>query len=110
MAKKTKEKEPEVKVFEYGDLSVVCSCGATQVLKKGIHNGLQLVLTTREDSFIQLRCNKCEADIKLCFLEGEKPADEEPEAVLEVEEKPTEAVIEETNESVQEEDKQEQIL
>ena len=70
--------QPEVKVYEYGDLAVVCKCGRTQIIQKGIEKGLQLVLTTREDSYIQLRCDHCDSDIKLCFLEGVKPEIEEP--------------------------------
>ena len=87
---------PEVKTFDYGDLAVVCSCGRTQVITKGIEKGLQLILATREDSFIQLKCDECNADIKLCFLEGVKP---EPEVSTE-----------EPNEVIQEESKQEQSL
>ena len=85
---------PEVKTFDYGDLAVVCSCGRTQVIQKGIEKGLQLILATREDSFIQLKCDECSADIKLCFLEGVKP--EEPEVSTE-----------EPNEVIQEESKKE---
>lgn len=87
---------PQPKVFEYGDLSVVCKCGRIQTLAKGIKDGLQLVITTNENSFIQLRCDECEADIKLCFLEGEKPVEEE--------------VKETTNEHIQEESNTEQAL
>ena len=115
MVKKKKVEEPkveapatpetvEVKTFDYGDLAVVCSCGRTQIITKGIEKGLQLILTTREDSFIQLKCDECSADIKLCFLEGVKP--EEPNEITE----PIaaiETVDVEPNEVVQEEGKQE---
>jgi hypothetical protein len=88
---------PEVKTFDYGDLAVVCKCGRTQIITKGVEKGLQLVLTTREDSFIQLRCDECDADIKLCFLEGVKPVEIEVKEPI-------------VDESVQEESKQEQSL
>lgn len=101
------EVKSEVKVFEYGDLAVVCKCGRTQIIQKGIDKGLQLILTTREDSYIQLRCDECESDIRLCFLEGVKPEPEiKPVEVTE------EAVVntEKVNEVVQEESKQESSL
>jgi len=90
------------KTFEYGDLAVVCKCGRTQILQKGIQHGFQIIMSTNEASYIQLKCDSCEADMKLCFLEGEKPA--EPEVAT-----PTETQVE-VNEGVQEEDKQEQSL
>jgi hypothetical protein len=100
--KKVKEEVPGVKSWQYGDLAVVCKCGRTQIMKKGIEYGIQLVLTNREDSFVLLKCDECEAEIALRFIEGEKPAEEE--VVIE-------PVIEETvNEGVQEENKQEQSL
>lgn len=77
MGRKKKETKPEVKSFEYGDLAVVCSCGRTQILHKGMKGGVQLVLTTSEDSMIQLVCDECKADLKLRFLEGVKPEEEE---------------------------------
>ena len=94
----TAAKKPEPKVFAYGDLAIVCKCGHTTILGKGIEHGVQFTITTREDSFINLACRECGAELKLCFLEGVKP--EEP--VTESEEK--------VNEDVQEENKQEQSL
>lgn len=98
--KKTVEKVKEPKSYEYGDLAVVCSCGSVQVLQKGIQHGLQWTIIPREDSYMWLRCDKCNADLKLCFLEGEKPEEVE---------KPTEseANTPEANESIQEENKTE---
>jgi hypothetical protein len=106
---KRQKKATKPKVFEYGDLSIVCSCGATQTLEKGMQQGLQIILTTRSDSFVQLRCDKCPADIKLCFLEGVEPAKPITEAdlgYLETEEPITESV----DENVQEDGKEEQVL
>lgn len=105
MAKKKKNEgkplsDKKVKVFEYGDLVVQCSCGQQQILHKGISDGIQLVITPREDSFIQLRCDKCEASIKLCMIEGVKPDEADP---LELKESPKE---ETADESISEEDKQ----
>jgi hypothetical protein len=104
MGRKKKVKEVEVdnvKSWQYGDLAVVCKCGSTKIMKKGIEYGIQLVLVNREDSFILLKCDTCGAELGLRFLEGEKPAEVEV----------TEPIIEEiVNEGVQEEDKQEQSL
>jgi len=82
------------KIFEYGDLAIMCKCGRIQVLKEGVQHGLQFTLVPKEESFIQLRCDDCGADLKLGFLEGKKP--EEP-----VTDTP------EANENIQEENKQE---
>jgi hypothetical protein len=74
-----------------------------------MEHGLQITLTTREDSFVQLRCDKCSADIKLCFLEGikpEVPLTEEDLKYLESEEPNTEI----TDEVIQEESKEESVL
>jgi len=95
-------KAPEPKVFEWGDLIVKCKCGREQMLHKGVQHGLQLILQTREDSFIQLMCDSCGADVRLMFLEGEAP----PQPV----EVPTEESKEKTDESVQQENKEEQSL
>jgi formate dehydrogenase maturation protein FdhE len=91
------EVKPEVKSFEWGDLVIKCKCGHEQIIGKSIQHGLQLVLQTREDSFIQLECNKCNSYLKLHFIEGIMPP--EPPKTEEV-----------ANESVQEENKQEQSL
>lgn len=88
------EKLPQGKVFEYGDLAVVCKCGRTQIIHKGIQGGFNIVMTTNESSYVQLKCDSCDADMKLCFLEGEKP----------------EETIKPTDESIQEENKQEESL
>ena len=105
------ETGPQVKKFEYGDLAVVCKCGRIQIITKGVEKGLSIVLTTREDSFVQLRCDECEADIKLCFLEGVKPEEpqeiNEPIAALEVVDIEPEINSEESNEGIQEEGKEE---
>lgn len=110
------EVKAEPKVFEYGDLAVVCKCGRTQIVHKGIKHGLQVMLATREDSKLQLICDECGADITLCFIEGEKPEGEEEEklevkteADLEITENDSETVVKyrEENESIQEESKQE---
>ena len=94
------KKEPEVKVWEYGDLVVQCKCGREQVVTKGVQHGIQFTLTTREDSFIQLNCDSCDTEIKIGFREGEAPPQPEP-----VEEsKPTE------DEGIQETSKEEQSL
>jgi hypothetical protein len=95
--KKVVEEEPKSKGFQYGDLAVICKCGRTQIIHKGIEKGLQLVLTTNDESRIQLKCDECDADITLRFLEGEKPA----EPVVN-----TEGV----DENIQEESKQEPSL
>ena len=105
------EVKPEVKMYEYGDLAVICSkCGSTQIIQKGIQHGMQFILVPREDSVIQLRCDKCDTDIKLCFLEGVKP--EQTETEIEEPVVNAEPVVntEEVNEGVQKEDKQEQGL
>lgn len=99
------EVKPEVKSFEYGDLAVVCKCGRTQILERGIDKGLQMIITTREDSYIQLRCDECGADMRLCFIEGEAPKKVET-ATEEVSEMSSKTV----DENVQEESKQEQSL
>jgi hypothetical protein len=83
--------------FEYGDLVVQCKCGRTQVITKGIEKGLQLVITNKKASFIQLKCDECDAEVTLRLIEGVKP-----EPVINTEEK--------TDEVVQEESKQEQSL
>jgi transcription elongation factor Elf1 len=104
-------KAPEPKVFEYGDLVVVCKCGRTQTVRKGMKEGINIVLAPREDSYVQLVCNECGADLRLCFVEGVAPVEVEPMAV-EVIENGNETIIKPktVDESVQKEDKQEQSL
>lgn len=93
--------------WEYGDLAVICKCGRTQIITKGIEQGLQLVITNKKESFIQLKCDECDSEITLRLIEGVKPEKPvvitEPVATVEVVEK-------ETDEVVQEESKQEQSL
>jgi hypothetical protein len=99
--KKVKDTNPqptpqqEMKNFEYGDLVVACKCGQVQYLEKGVQHGVQLMLVPREGSFIKLACDKCESEISLKFIEGTKP--EEP-------------ITEETNEGVQEENKENETV
>jgi hypothetical protein len=107
--RKKKAAEPETKLYEYGNLAVVCSCGSVQILGEGVEQGIQITLVNKEDSFIQLRCDKCNADIKLCLLEGikpEVPLTEEDLKHLESEEPNTEI----TDEVIQEESKEESVL
>lgn len=97
-SKKKPEPAPEVKAFQWGDLIISCKCGHTQVLGKGVEHGIQFHIVNREDSFLNLACSACGADLFLRLVEGEKP--EEPIAVETAE----------ANESIQEESKQEQSL
>jgi hypothetical protein len=93
--------------FEYGDLVVQCKCGRTQVITKGIEQGLSLVITNKHGSFIQLKCDECDSEMTLRLVEGVKPEVPveitEPIATIEVVEK-------ETDEVIQEESKQESSL
>lgn len=98
----TDEKAPEVKKYEWSNLVVKCKCGATQVLNKHMQDGVQLVIMPAENSFIKLICDKCDAELKLCFEETEAPPAEE-----EVVDAKTETSSNIQNESIQEEDKQE---
>lgn len=100
-----KEKQPEVKVFEYGDLVLTCKCGRVQTIAPSVHGGLQFMLVTREDSYMQFHCDECGADLKLGFVEGVAPA--EPVAATE----PTNIEMKAPeNESIPEESKEEQNL
>jgi hypothetical protein len=92
---KRKKTEAEKKHFKYGDLVVYChECGSTQVLARGIENGLQMTLLTNPDSFIELACDKCPAKMKMFFVRGQKPK----------------KVKAKKNENIQEENKEEQAV
>jgi hypothetical protein len=99
------EAKADVKTFDYGDLAIKCKCGRVQLLEKGVQHGIQIILTTREDSFLKLQCDECGAIMELRFLEGEKPA--EPVKELKTVE---EVKTKETDENIQEESKQESSL
>jgi hypothetical protein len=91
--------------FEYGDLQVICKkCGATQTLDKSIKNGIQITLLTNPNSFLFLKCDKCDSGMELRFVKGEAPV-EEPQANVEEPQTNMEKV-EEQNEVIQEEDNQ----
>lgn len=87
------EQLPYGKVFEYGDLAVICKCGRTQIVQAGMKDGYQLTMIPSETSYIHLKCDACETEIRLGFIEGKAPVE-----------------IEKTDESIQEENKQEESL
>ena len=94
MEKKVKA-EAKSKHFKYGDLVIYCKqCGHTQVLTRGIENGLQMTLLTNPDSYIELTCDQCPSRMKMYFVRGQKPKKVKPK----------------NNESIQEENKEEQAV
>jgi hypothetical protein len=86
----------------YCDLHIICQkCGSDQTIGKGLEGGLQLVIVPKDDSFIQLTCDKCEASLRLILIPGEAP--ETKEETLTSEEP-------KINEDVPQENKQEESL
>lgn len=83
---------PQVKDFEYGDLSMKCSCGAEYVIADAIRGGVSLVLRTTHDSQWTLSCDKCKTSMSLFFKES---SEEKIALVKEQEKKESE------NESIQ---------
>lgn len=92
-------KAPEVKTWQYSNLVIKCKCGNVQTLGQGVENGIQLILAPSEASYVKLMCNKCDSELTLQLVEGEKPTGAEITEVERV-----------SNEGIQEEDKQEESL
>ena len=63
--------EPTFKKFEYGDLQMHCShCGHSEVVEKGIKDGLQFVLPTTDEHKLKLACSKCGISLLMNFKES----------------------------------------
>ena len=65
-----KESKPEVVAFDYGDLSMTCSCGGEFTIGEGIKNGISLVLPTNDAAVWIISCNKCNTTMKIFFKES----------------------------------------
>jgi hypothetical protein len=88
--------------MHFCDLHIICQkCGSDQTIGKGLEGGLQLVIVPKEDSFIQLTCDKCDASLRLILVPGEAP---EPTASVEIKEETK------IDEDVPQENKQEESL
>lgn len=88
--------------MNYCDLHIICQkCGSDQTIGKGLEGGLQLVIVPKEDSFIQLTCDKCDASLRLILVPAEAP--EVKEVTITSEET-------QINEDVPQENKQEESL
>lgn len=97
----------EPKVYAYGDLVIFCKCGHMHTLERGIQNGIQIVLVTREDSGVHLTCDGCGSDMWLKFVEGQAP---EPTAEASTVTSPSTESTVTTDENIQKEDKQEESI
>ena len=61
-----------VDIYDYADLTMICSCGNTVTYDKGIpeNNAVQLLLVGRSDSSIKFTCEKCNTTIELKMIES----------------------------------------
>jgi len=64
--------QPEMKTYEYGDLTVGCKCGHTQVVDKAIKGGISIPIPTCDERSIELVCEECGSSLKLYFTESSK--------------------------------------
>jgi len=65
--------EPSFVKWEYGDLVMVCShCGHTEVIEKGLKDGLQFVLPTTSEHKLKLACSKCGVALDMHFTESDE--------------------------------------
>jgi hypothetical protein len=120
----TKEpiQEEPIPEIHYCDLIISCKCGEVKKIGKGIEGGLQLVIVPREDSYILLHCDKCNSELKLHLVDGEKPEEgdnkiiellTDEETAKKIAENPNVEVLESTtieNEDVSQENKSEESL
>ena len=76
--------EPTFKRFDYGDLTMTCShCGHSEVVEKGIKDGLQFVLPTTDEHKLRLVCSKCGISLEMTFQESDEETKKEAEAKYE---------------------------
>ena len=70
--------KPTFKKFEYGDLQMHCShCGHSEVVEKGIKDGLQFVLPTTDEHKLKLACSKCGISLLMNFKESDEETQKE---------------------------------
>ena len=75
--------------FEYGDLKIICrKCGHEQTIDTKVKGGIQVTLLTNRQSFLDLKCDKCDSHMVFKMVECEPPSDEE---IAEMEAKKKEA-------------------
>lgn len=104
--------EPTFKRFEYGDLTMNCShCGHSEVVEKGIKDGLQFVLPTTDEHKLKLACSKCGVSLLMNFTESDEETKKEAKEKFEAWEKEqaglkakAEAVEDEAKEVIEEQD------
>ena len=52
--------------FPYGDLVVICNqCGNKQVLETMVTDGRAIYLFNKNDSYLKLKCDKCNASMEI---------------------------------------------
>ena len=90
---KVEQPQQVTKHYEYADLAVICKCGRVQVVQPGMKDGFQLTMVPSDTSYIHLKCDVCDAELRLGFIEVAAPVEKEK-----------------TDESIQEENKQEESL
>jgi predicted nucleic acid-binding Zn-ribbon protein len=74
-----------VKIYEFGDLVLTCSCGHTATIGENIQGGVRYDLYATDKHNLTLQCANCNHSIKLSFVEAANPPieDVESEAVTE---------------------------
>jgi len=76
-----KEIKSESIPFEYGDLTLICSCGHTKILHSNVQHGVNFYLFNNDESYIELECDECKSNLSLKL----RPALEPPikDAIIE---------------------------
>ena len=72
----TVKEEPKIKQFEYGDLTLSCSCGHKGILEKRVQGGIRIMLPATDMHKLVLACPKCGTSICLYYEENTEPQDE----------------------------------
>ena len=87
-AASSQQPEPTFKRWDYGDLQLTCShCGHSEVVEKGIKDGLQFVLPTTDEHKLKLTCSKCGVTLLMNFKESEEDTKKESQEKFEAWEK-----------------------
>ena len=95
--------EPTFKKFEYGDLQMHCShCGHSEVVEKGIKDGLQFVLPTTDEHKLKLACSKCGISLMMNFKESDEETQKESKEKYEAWQKEQEELKAKAEETVEE--------
>ena len=83
-AASSEKAEPTFQRWDYGDLQINCShCGTTEIVEKGIKDGLQFVLPTTDEHKLKLTCSNCGVTLLMNFLESDEETKKEAQEKFE---------------------------